>query len=546
MQQSKSAMFNGLGIEHSPRAPISPPRNDAGRSRRTLRAKASAPDLRHRPSDKPPRRPTYKRDGGPHGYSSFSVLEPPGAPSSSVIHGLPNAREQESKRRTDTSSLASTGSSIGSQLRKVKSAELFRKFGKTAELGGAPYVPLSGADDDDPGSNYAAPVIFQISSQILSGFADQRNAQMDSPSTQAGSTTTRDTQHSGSSYSSHVRTLSSRPLPREPMAANSHTGLSPRSSSRRSTITQRSFEKDPSRFPLPPIRTDTTSSDPMEKITPPDAMSRSLSSPGPNAQPARPLFSYPDGLDNRPEAVRPESRHNKRLSNVSTGVHSKNAVILSAESGGLMLEYSPGGKWKEGQMICGPAMGLFGTTDNISDAAMDDVDDLLMDQGRSISHERTSSRLSQVNIHTQSGYLRHTKSHSENDAFLARHGTLLHPASSHDRTSHELGIMLGKKNRKTSRDKLLPAPENAWENNAAETVGLEASKKKRARVEVDVVLERDCVVEGGEVRGRLEVRVNGTKRSEGLRIGGGKIRVVGFEGWWIRLSELRVRSDVAS
>jgi hypothetical protein len=61
-------------------------------------------------------------------------------------------------------------------------------------------------------------------------------------------------------------------------------------------------------------------------------------------------------------------------------------------------------------------------------------------------------------------------------------------------------------------------------------VRLEAAKKKKARVEVDVVLERECVVEGGEIKGRLEVRINGGKRGEGLRVAGGKVRVVGFEG----------------
>jgi hypothetical protein len=65
---------------------------------------------------------------------------------------------------------------------------------------------------------------------------------------------------------------------------------------------------------------------------------------------------------------------------------------------------------------------------------------------------------------------------------------------------------------------------------ATDEVRLEAAKRKKARVEVDVVLERECVVEGGEVRGRLEVRVNGGKRGEGLRVAGGKVRVVGFEG----------------
>lgn len=65
---------------------------------------------------------------------------------------------------------------------------------------------------------------------------------------------------------------------------------------------------------------------------------------------------------------------------------------------------------------------------------------------------------------------------------------------------------------------------------SSEEVRLEAAKKKKARVEVDVVLERECVVEGGEVRGRLEITVNGGKRGEGLRVAGGKARVVGFEG----------------
>jgi sporulation-control protein spo0M len=59
-----------------------------------------------------------------------------------------------------------------------------------------------------------------------------------------------------------------------------------------------------------------------------------------------------------------------------------------------------------------------------------------------------------------------------------------------------------------------------------EKVKLEAAKKGRARVEVDVVLERECVVEGGEVRGRIEVKVG----KKGVRVGMGKVRVVGYEG----------------
>ena len=92
----------------------------------------------------------------------------------------------------------------------------------------------------------------------------------------------------------------------------------------------------------------------------------------------------------------------------------------------------------------------------------------------------------------------------------------------------------GQRSRRVSGNKLLPPPElEGWQasgGEGADKVKLEAAKKRKARVEVDVVLERECVVEGGEVRGRMAVRVTGGKRGEGLRIGAGKIRVVGFEG----------------
>ena len=125
------------------------------------------------------------------------------------------------------------------------------------------------------------------------------------------------------------------------------------------------------------------------------------------------------------------------------------------------------------------------------------------------------------------------RSLSDGAAMLARQGTLFHPASDNQRASMELNVMLGKKSRKASKDKLLAPPElQGWQDSGGpiDHVRVEAAKKRKARVEVDVVLERECVVEGGEVRGRMEIRVNGGKRSEGLRIGGGKVRVVGFEG----------------
>lgn len=121
----------------------------------------------------------------------------------------------------------------------------------------------------------------------------------------------------------------------------------------------------------------------------------------------------------------------------------------------------------------------------------------------------------------------HVRSNSDGIALLARQGTLFHPDSSDARASMELDVMLGKpKSRRLSATALLPAPETPKKS---PEVRLEASKKSRARVELDVVIERECVVEGGELRGRLEVVVRGGKRGNGLRVGAGKLRVLGYE-----------------
>lgn len=46
-----------------------------------------------------------------------------------------------------------------------------------------------------------------------------------------------------------------------------------------------------------------------------------------------------------------------------------------------------------------------------------------------------------------------------------------------------------------------------------------------------VCLERDVLVEGGDVRGRMEVNVRDWNKKEGdVHVGFGKVRIVGFEG----------------
>jgi hypothetical protein len=92
--------------------------------------------------------------------------------------------------------------------------------------------------------------------------------------------------------------------------------------------------------------------------------------------------------------------------------------------------------------------------------------------------------------------------------------------------------MLGSGRQKLQKGKLLPQGELPIEERLAklDQVKLEAKKGRKARVEVDVILESDVMVEGGELRGRLEVRIRKSRRGESLWIGAGKVRVCGYEG----------------
>lgn len=121
---------------------------------------------------------------------------------------------------------------------------------------------------------------------------------------------------------------------------------------------------------------------------------------------------------------------------------------------------------------------------------------------------------------------------SEGEVQLNRQGTLLTPHATDKRASAELGIMLGSGRQKIQKGKLLPQGELPIEEKLAklDQVKLEAKKGRKARVEVDVILESDVMVEGGQLRGRLEVRIRKSRKGESLWIGAGKVRVCGYEG----------------
>jgi len=307
----------------------------------------------------------------------------------------------------------------------------------------------------------------------------------------------------------------------------------------------------PRTFPQPPDHpprsltqmSDPTSSLNRRSLPVPYFMSRSQSQP-------LNLQSVPESdREGRESLLISHTEHDKRASQVSTGIHSKNAALFSAEAGGMMLAFSPSGDatWREGELICGARTGLIPTPQAVPVAHMPSASTSMQAQAsdsrpqedpdedlKSRPWSESTYAAHGLMGHPQPQFLRkHGRSHSDGAAVLARQGTLFYPTSSNKRASQELGVMLGGRKRRLSANQVMSPPVlDGWSaaGGSVEKVRLEASKKRKARVEVDVVLERDCVVEGGEVRGRMEVRVTGGKRSEGLRIGGGKIRVVGFEG----------------
>jgi hypothetical protein len=239
-------------------------------------------------------------------------------------------------------------------------------------------------------------------------------------------------------------------------------------------------------------------------------------------------LGLPPTVQSPPKPTLQEQKRTSANSALSAGTHSRNAALLQAERGG-MLSYSPGhGVYRHGEAI--------GTPIEVNN-------NFIPRPAPPPPGPRQAPQPSIVHFPIPAGRQR---SNSDGASLLLRQGTLLHPQSSNKRASTELGILLGSKSsRRLSTGKLLPAPEEEVMRRMElmmrddghggmvgkdQRVGLEAKKKAKARIEVDVVLERDCVIEGGEVRGRLEVLVRGGKRGEGVRVGAGKIRVLGFEG----------------
>ncbi|SNX85572.1 uncharacterized protein MEPE_04281 [Melanopsichium pennsylvanicum] len=127
-----------------------------------------------------------------------------------------------------------------------------------------------------------------------------------------------------------------------------------------------------------------------------------------------------------------------------------------------------------------------------------------------------------------------------NVALLERHGTLLSTTANPLRRSKELNRLLGNSDRKlpasAAKSVEIQSKNGLKRSNAVAAAvapppaALEQGKASKARVEVDLVLESDLVVEGGTLQGRMQICVRkGSDKEGGVFLAQPKLRVVGFE-----------------
>ncbi|KAG8921445.1 hypothetical protein FRC01_000249, partial [Tulasnella sp. 417] len=148
------------------------------------------------------------------------------------------------------------------------------------------------------------------------------------------------------------------------------------------------------------------------------------------------------------------------------------------------------------------------------------------------------------NLPTTASSRTRQRSATHSGASLARSGTLFSNDASASRKSAELKTLLGGSSHKLPSKATIPAPyseqpdgqkkknprRSASTSDIPGAVALEKAKSK-ARVEVDIELESETIVEGGYLRGKMEVTIRKRGKNESpIWIGGGKMRIVGFEG----------------
>lgn len=124
---------------------------------------------------------------------------------------------------------------------------------------------------------------------------------------------------------------------------------------------------------------------------------------------------------------------------------------------------------------------------------------------------------------------------------LDRQPTLFTKAASPQRKAAELRNILGSSysGKLDSNAKILPptsangkARRRAKSAPSAPVIALEQAKSN-SRVEVDLILDSGTCIEGGYLKGTILINIRPQTKSESsIYLGGGKVRVVGFEGWY--------------
>uniref|UniRef100_V5GFC3 Arrestin C-terminal-like domain-containing protein n=1 Tax=Kalmanozyma brasiliensis (strain GHG001) TaxID=1365824 RepID=V5GFC3_KALBG len=127
-------------------------------------------------------------------------------------------------------------------------------------------------------------------------------------------------------------------------------------------------------------------------------------------------------------------------------------------------------------------------------------------------------------------------------ALLGRQSTLFSATANPLRRSKDLDRLLGNSDRKLPSSAARQVISEGHtkgvlkRSNAVAATGplpppaLEQGKASKARVEVDLVLESDLVVEGGTLQGRMQIRIRkGSVKEGAVLLAQPKVRIVGFE-----------------
>lgn len=180
-------------------------------------------------------------------------------------------------------------------------------------------------------------------------------------------------------------------------------------------------------------------------------------------------------------------------------------------------------------------------------ALAEDLSGNKLPEGKQLAHSRSA------------GHLRpqtHGRNNSEASvssngtlASLERNGTLLNPTANPARRSRDLHRLLGNSSRKAPATAASESDRSSRASSPVKGAGgtlhrtntmsttvddspavLEKGRPNKARVDIDLLLESDLVVEGGMLRGRIELQIKKQNDGEGaVLMAHPKVRVVGFE-----------------